>query len=273
MNGKVGMVLGIGAGVAVVGGLLYLAFAPVDISEEQAETRKEKQRAGQITVSKKARKSKFAEEAEVDYKKSEGKAKPVVRMRAPEDWFAKLPSSKDRAIAKKIQDAQDADNREAVFKAAEEALSSKNAEVRQAAVDALSLQGEAAIQPLLNYVGDSNKDVAESAYRAWDDAVDSLDAEVYKMSAVREVLQRVNDEEHVKEAVSKIETFDQERAIRELAKLAQEDGKVSEAAKESYEQVTGEPFESWEAAQLKALVVARENAEAEGDSDDAPATH
>jgi len=272
MNGKVGMVLGIGAGAAVVGGLLYLAFAPVDISEEQAETRKEKLRAGQIAASKKAGKSKFAEEAEVDDKKSDGKARPVVRMRAPDDWFEKLPSAKDRAIAKKIQDAQDADNREAVFKAAEEALSSKNAEVRQAAVEALSLQGEAAIQPLLNFVGDSNKDVAESAYRAWDDAVDGIDAEVYKMAAVREVLQRVNNEEHVKTAVSKIETFDRERAIRELAKLAQEGGKVSKAAKESYEQVTGEAFESWEAAELKALAIARENAEAEGDSNAASDT-
>jgi len=259
MNGKAGMALGIGAGAIVVGGLLYFALAPVEDAERRAEVRAERQNSRQISDGKAVKTSGLVDESGVDNEKSARAARPKIRMRVAKDWFADLPSSKDRAIAKRIQDAQDADDREAVLKAAEDARLSTNAEVRQAAVEALSLQGEAAIKVLMNFVGEEDKDVADSAYRAWDDAVDGLEGDFQKRDAVREVLHYVNDEEHIKSAVSKIESFDQVCAIRELANLAKEGGKAAAAAKESYESVTGEPFESWAAAELKAISIDRDN--------------
>jgi len=272
MNGKVGMGLGIVAGAVVVGGLLYLALAPVEDAEVRAEARAQRQKSGQVSADRKSKKSRFVDEAEVSYKKTDASARTKPRMQAPKDWFADLPA-KDRAIAKRIQDAQDADNREAILKAAEDALSSQNADVRKAAVDALSMQGEAAIQPLLKFIVDKDKDVADSAYHAWDDAVDNnVDGDLDKLGAIQTVLAVAKDKEHVKSAVGKIEMFDQSRAIRELAKLAKEGGKASEAARESYENVTGEPFESWAAAELKAMAIDRDNKAAEGGSDDASDT-
>lgn len=261
MNDKLGAGIGIGVGAAAVVGLLYFAFAPVEDAE--IETNRDSSKSEDKST------AKITEVAPVA-KKTENKGKPSSiakrprrppKMEAPKDWFENLPA-KDRNVAKRIQDAQDADDQAAVFAAAEDALSSKNDEVRESAVSALSLQGEAAMPYLLKFVGDRNANVADSAYRAWDDAVDGVDGDLNKLAAIKTALPLVQSEEHIKSAVGKIEMFDQSRAIRELAKLARGDGKAAEAARESYENVTGEPFESWAAAELKAIAIDSDNAEA-----------
>jgi len=259
MNSKVVTVGGIAFAAAAIGGLLYLALAPVateEVSERDGELRAKKREGGIKTVkaAKRPRASRFSDGAEPAYRTKSHVA-------AAEEWYSNLPPA-DREMGKRIQDAQDADNREAILKAAADALSSKSDEVRQSAVDALSMQGEAAMPLLLQYTGDKNKDVADTAYRAWDDAVDGMDAEIFKANAVMAGLESLSDKEHIESAVRKIEMFDRDRAIRALANLAKDGGKAAKAAKESYENLTGEKFKSWAAAELKAMSIEHDNAAA-----------
>ena len=68
---------------------------------------------------------------------------------------------------KLLQTIQEADSLSELMQLSRQAQASKSAEVRQAMVDALDGQGKDAVNLLAAYLGDSDEDVANSAFTAW----------------------------------------------------------------------------------------------------------
>jgi len=262
VRGRIGLVLLCVGGLAVAAGLLWFAFAPVEANPAKRVAHADKhtpktsvmRRTPPLTASDKR-------------PRQVGKTMRSIKASMPRDWYAGLPAA-ERVLGKRIQDAQDSGDRSAVFSAARAALKSGSAEVRQAAVDALSLQdGEETVPLLTKFLSDPDESVASAAYFAWDSAVDGLEGDDKKLDAVKGALTATKSEEHIKSAVSKLEMFDRSRAIRELAELARNGrGPIAAAAKASYETVTGEPFTDWATARLNAISTEREAAEREADS-------
>ncbi len=73
-------------------------------------------------------------------------------------------SDSDQKLIDQIGEAESMD---ALSRLSRRAASSRSADVRMAMVDALESQGERAVNEIAAYIGDSDADVADSAFTAW----------------------------------------------------------------------------------------------------------
>ena len=78
------------------------------------------------------------------------------------------------ADQKLLQAIEEADSLSELMQLSRQAQASKSAEVRQAMVDALDGQGKDAANLLAAYLGDSDEEVANSAFTAWVSKIDDM---------------------------------------------------------------------------------------------------
>ena len=85
-------------------------------------------------------------------------------------------SGRDLSAAdqKLLQAIEEADSLSELMPLSRQAQTSRSAEVRQAMVDALDGQGKDAVNLLALFLGDSDEDVANSAFTAWSSKVDDM---------------------------------------------------------------------------------------------------
>lgn len=99
----------------------------------------------------------------------------------PDAIFAHL-KGKDRQLAESVQKALDAEDFEKTMKAAEEAMQSDLAEVRQNAVEAMAWFGEDALPELTAAMADPDEDVSSAAENAWEQAVNDMESADTRLS-------------------------------------------------------------------------------------------
>jgi len=75
---------------------------------------------------------------------------------------------------KLLQAIEEADSLSELTQLSRQVQASKSAEVRQAMVDALDNQGKDAVNLLAAYIGDSDEDVANSAFSAWSSKLEDM---------------------------------------------------------------------------------------------------
>ena len=75
---------------------------------------------------------------------------------------------------KLLQAIEEADSLSELMPLSRQAQASRSAEVRQAMVDALDGQGKDAANLLAAYIGDSDEDVANSAFTAWVSKIEDM---------------------------------------------------------------------------------------------------
>jgi len=255
MNAKVGMTLGVCAGIAIITGLLYLALAPVeDMPADKNFGRRE--RIEKAERPEKARR--LAKEVKPSIPTQtvaqvERERRPP-KMSMPKDWYENLPSAKDRAIGKHIQDAIDNNDLDATKAASAEALTSSSAEVRQNAVDALNWFGKDAIVDLTKYLNDKDPEVARSAFNAWDAAVEMMDNNANRAKLVGMAMQTLKNKDSLAAAVAKLEASeDRKAAVNAIVDVAESgNGPAAKAAKEAYMFITGEEWHGPATARVKA---------------------
>ena len=172
------------------------------------------------------------------------------------DEFAHL-SGADRKLAEAIQAAQDAEDFNATLAAAQAAYKSANAELRQAAVEALGMLGDRALPELTPMMADPNEDVARAAMDAWELGLADVEKASDRVSIAKLALLAISD----KDALTMIggqfsaaatdfidSAEDDEKALRRRVEVVQTvvdmiaDEKCatrSNAAGEIYEEITG----------------------------------
>ena len=93
---------------------------------------------------------------------------------------------------KLLQAIEEADSLSELTQLSRQVQASKSAEVRQAMVDALDNQGKDAVNLLAAYIGDSDEDVANSAFSAWSSKLEDMKSarRVQSIMAAAQVLQQ-----------------------------------------------------------------------------------
>ena len=234
--------------VILVGG--YVWFVRDDTKSQQEEqSRQSKKNVGKDrTRSAKANKS--------------GREKPNRKRMSSEHPY----SPADQRLSDAIQDALEKEDFDAVAAAAEKALKSPNPDVRRDAVDALGWLGEKALAELTIWMADADEDVAQAAMDHWEEGVSEIEDANERLQTSLFALNTLTD----KDALTMIggqfanaatelgdEEEDETRASQKRTEVVQvlvdmiEGGKTAhaEAAREIYEDVTGNKWISVEEAE------------------------
>ncbi len=227
-------------GAAILVALGWLVFAPVDVKEVPPQKEKPKVSAGEKKSTKVPRKA----EEKVKREKSAA-AKPKVIVEAGDEF-----TPEEQKIADAIQAALDDDSLKALQASLEAAANSTNVALRQAAVDALAWFGEKALPELTMFMADKDDDVRDAACSAWTMAVSSIENTEVRGAAVEAAMSVVYDRDQLDSMVMEINDMSNVQQLQILTQLIEGENKIAaEAAKEHYEFVTGEAYESVEAAQ------------------------
>ena len=74
-----------------------------------------------------------------------------------------------------VEQINEAESMKAISRLSQSARSSRSAEVRQAMVEALERHGEDALDELVAYIADTDKEVADAAFNAWAEILGGMD--------------------------------------------------------------------------------------------------
>jgi len=163
----------------------------------------------------------------------------------------RLEASEQKTI-ERIQEALDNEDLSALRKLLPHVRASSSVTVRRECVDALGWFGEKALVELTSFLSDVDSDVAQSAFNAWDSAVDQIDDEKFRVTVAQDVMLTLVDGEMVDNVSAKIKgALDAKLAVDavlEILSKAKRGSAADKAARETYEFVTGEPFTDAEAA-------------------------
>lgn len=217
-----------------------------------------------------------------------GKARPLSAKQAVRDAMDSLPSGRKRnrprreklkfdlldgisgQERKKVEDLQkllDADDTEGVMELASRAAESENPEVRMQALEALSWIGSDALPEMTALMADKDEEIAESARYHWEMALEQEDDPRSRFTIAGAALSAMDDKNSLASvgamlANAATEIVDGEDDERQAAQLRQEvvqffvdiieedqNAARVEAAKEAYEDFSGESWEGVEAAE------------------------
>lgn len=196
----------------------------------------------------------------------EPKARKRRPLRRPADMFANL-GGRDRKLAEAVMDALDRDDFDATVAAADDALKSKNPEVRLHAVEALEWFGLDALPELTGAMADPDEEVAEAAEYAWELALSEVDDASRRFAISAAAMATLDGKDHLETicghltgaALELIDGEDDEAKASELrisvvqALVDIMDGGLNqnvEQAKEAYEDITGNEWISIDEAEL-----------------------
>ena len=228
-------------GAAILVALGWLVFAPAEVKEVASKGEKTKVEKAQKKVEKAKRKM----EKKVKREKSAAE-KPKMIVEENDDEY----TPEERKIADAIQAALDEDDLKAMQASIEAAANSTNVLLRQAAVDALAWFGEKALPELTMFMADKDDDVRGAACDAWTMAVSTIENTEVRGAAVQAAMSVVYDRDRLDSMVMEINDMSNVQQLQILTQLIEGDNKIAaEAAKEHYEFVTGEAYESVEAAE------------------------
>lgn len=174
-------------------------------------------------------------------------AKPSLDL--DDDEFASL-SPDERKIAERIQGAVDDDDYKRLLPAIEAAAKSANAALREKAVEALSWFGKQALPELTLFMADPNEDIRSAACDAWIMSIPEIDNNRLRGETVLSAMKVVRDRDELDRMVTEITDLPNAQQLPILLQLiAGPNAEAAAAAREHYEFVTGDAYESVEAAQ------------------------
>lgn len=183
----------------------------------------------------------------------------------PENLYKDLKGA-DRKFAEDLQKALDDDDSKLALKVATAAMDSKNPQVRLYAVDAFGWFGAEMLPELTAAMGDPDSDVAEAAEDSWEHAVDELEDAGERFAITAAALSTLSNSDQLTSisgilsgaADEFIDGPDDEaecaknrltvvQALVDIIETGAENN--VEQAKEVYSEITGEDWESVDAAE------------------------
>jgi len=157
----------------------------------------------------------------------------------------------DRKLVLSVQDGLDEENFDAVSKAADIALKSKNPVVREAAVEALGWFGTQALPELTPLMADQDEDIAQLAASQWELALGDIEETETRAEIATAVMKTLANKEALESIVCEITNQDDDFVILEALVGIIEgcDNRAGvEVAREEYERLTGEEWTGIDAA-------------------------
>lgn len=159
-------------------------------------------------------------------------------------------SPRDRACVEAIQAALDDNDYAKLLPAVTAAAKSASSDVRAQAVEALRWFGKKALAELTMFMADSDDDVRTSACDAWTSALFEVEDPALKGKLVESAMEILTDADQLESMIMEINDLPEAQQVDILTRLIEGSNKAAaDAAREHYEFVTGEPYESRDAAQ------------------------
>ena len=156
----------------------------------------------------------------------------------------------DQKIMAAADAAIELDDLAAARSLAAKALTSDNAELKEMVVDALGWFGEAAMAELTPFMSDDNEEVAEAAASHWKNALQEIDDDGMKATVVDLTLSAVKNKDIVEDVANELIGIDEAAALKVLAAAIESDNDMAaDAARETYENITGEKWSGVDAAE------------------------
>ena len=175
-------------------------------------------------------------------------AKRPVRVVAVEDEHPMTPE--EQKLYDAIQDALDVEDYGKICELAATAAQLTNEEVRLQAVEALNWFGQKALPELTMFMADASDEVRNQACDAWRTGVSEIEDPGRRGNLTLSAMQLVRDRDQLDFMVMEISDLSDKEQIGILEKLIGGGNTSADAvAREHYEFVTGEKYESHEAAQ------------------------
>ena len=167
------------------------------------------------------------------------------------DPDGKAYPEKDQALMRQAREAIDNDDLESARALAAEAAASKNDELREMAVEALSWFGKDAMVELMQFMADANEEVAGAAKDGWMSGLQEIDDEGEKAGVIEATMKCVKDGEMLEDIANELIGMDDLAAIQVLADIIEEGGNDAavKAAKETYNSITEENWSNVDAAE------------------------
>lgn len=159
-------------------------------------------------------------------------------------------SPRDRACVEAIQAALDDNDYARLMPSINTAAKSASPDVRAQAVEALRWFGKAALSELTLFMADADDDVRTSACDAWTSALFEVEDPALKGKLVESAMEILTDADQLESMIMEINDLPEAQQVDILTRLIEGSNKAAaDAAREHYEFVTGEPYESRDAAQ------------------------
>ncbi|HBJ59343.1 MAG TPA: hypothetical protein DDY72_02545 [Verrucomicrobia bacterium] len=159
-------------------------------------------------------------------------------------------SGMDKACYEGLQKAIDDENYALVASLLDGARRSSSKEVRAKAVEALSWFGRAALSDLTLFMADPDEDIRQDACTAWASALSEVEDAQEKGQYASAALEILQDKNLSDSLIMEINDLPDAQQIDIVTRLIEGPNKTAgEVAREHYEFITGEEYESPEAAE------------------------
>ena len=161
-------------------------------------------------------------------------------------------SKQDKNIFTNLRAALRDESAAKALKAAAEARTSSEPEVRKQAVEALGWFGKSAMSGLAGYLSDPDEDIAAAAQQAFEQGLLEIEDDAIKLQYIETAMSMISDEEMLDSIAMNLNSVeDQGAAVETIVKIAGSDNATGVAkAKEAYEFITGDEW-SGDASALK----------------------
>ena len=239
------------AALAGVGWLLATKLSPSDGAKASADGDSGTSRAiatakNRATTGKRARAAKARHIVVRPRTATHGDAQTPPKLSAKDESL----SPRDRACVEAIEAALDDNDYAKLLPSITTASKSASSDVRAQAVEALRWFGKEALAELTMCMADSDDDVRTSACDAWTSALFEVEDPALKGKLVESAMKILTDADQLESMVMEINDLPNSAQMEILTRLIEGGNKVAaEVAREHYEFVTGEPYESRDAAQ------------------------
>ena len=239
------------AALAGVGWLLATKLSPSDGAKASADGDSGTSRAiatakNRATTGKRARAAKARHIVVRPRTATHGDAQTPPKLSAKDESL----SPRDRACVEAIEAALDDNDYAKLLPSITTASKSASSDVRAQAVEALRWFGKEALAELTIFMADSDDDVRTSACDAWTSALFEVEDPTLKGKLVVSAMEILTDADQLESMVMEINDLPNSAQMEILTRLIEGGNKVAaEVAREHYEFVTGEPYESRDAAQ------------------------
>ena len=159
-------------------------------------------------------------------------------------------SPRDRACVEAIQAALDDNDYARLLPSITTASKSASSDVRAQAVEALRWFGKKALAELTMFMADNDDDVRTSACDAWTSALFEVEDPTLKGKLVVSAMEVLTDADLLESMIMEINDLPNSAQMDILTRLIEGGNKAAaEVAREHYEFLTSEPYESRDAAQ------------------------
>ena len=157
---------------------------------------------------------------------------------------------KQRSLMRKVVNASDNEDFDALVSLSKEVAKCKNAELREHYVEELGWFGEKAFESLVDFISDPSEDVAEEAKTQITDAFRDIEKDEEKAALCVLMSRAVSDTEVLESFTDELSTMDEALALQTIVDMMESGTSNAKAAAEAaYESITDKKWSGLDAAE------------------------